>query len=65
MARSFFERLTGSVRVNEEADEAARPRRATPVFPRSTSSRRAESEERREAVIHPTSQDNGRAAALA
>lgn len=58
MAKSFFERLTGSVRINEdEVESAPRPT----LEPKSR--RRAKETDERSRVLHPVAADEGRAAA--
>lgn len=61
MAKSFFERLTGSIRVNDDeyaaSPPAAAPSRATALQSRA---RRRGAEADRPRIIHPVAADNGR-----
>lgn len=58
MAKSFFERLTGSIRVNEEEPEPAREARPS-APPRPARRRPAAMPEEKPRVIHPVAADNG------
>lgn len=61
MAKSFFERLTGSIRVND--DDAADPVSRTAAEPKSK--RRGKEPEEKPRVIHPASSGDDRAASAA
>jgi HSP20 family protein len=64
--RSFFERLTGSIRVNDEEDDTRARRTEAQSGPsRVIRERKLDTDDRREAVLHPTSVDDSRGRAEA